>query len=70
MQTLHLGDVAGGECDRETDCDDNRPPQPDGSGAALRGTGTGAQMQCYRRFIENRADWRDRLPAYYECLGQ
>ena len=46
------------------------PSQPSDENAAPRGTGTGAQMQCWRRYIENRSDWRERIPAYRECLGR
>jgi hypothetical protein len=46
------------------------PAQPVEPDALPRGTGKGAQMQCWRRYIENRSDWRERIPAYRECVGQ
>ena len=30
----------------------------------------GSQIFCRARHLDNRGDWRERLPAYRECLGR
>jgi hypothetical protein len=38
------------------------PKQPEPS------ANTGSEIFCRARHLDNRGDWRDRLPAYRECL--
>jgi len=40
------------------------PKQPEPSAAP------GSEIFCRARHLDNRSDWRDRLPAYRECLGR
>jgi hypothetical protein len=41
------------------------PPQPSDQARTAN-----SEMQCWRRHIQARSDWREHLPAYRECVGQ
>ena len=45
------------------------PPVPPVPIARQPTPSPGSEVVCRARHLDNRGDWRDRLPAYRECLG-
>jgi hypothetical protein len=63
LEPVEWGWYRGVEDDEVLDLEAGiRQPQPAAAG--------NTEIFCRARHLDNRSDWRDRLPAYRECLGR